>query len=108
MSGLNQTSRRFLASLLLCVLAYVSATSNVCPTCGRVGQVSTSHPVAHNADQNGPPDCDRDGCSCCGFQFDSAYFHPTLALSESPDVRNCFQLRVPIAPVLTLYRPPRN
>src|ERR1700682_3371252 len=108
MSGLKPTARTFVSSLLLCVLALMSVTSSVCPVCDRMEQPSTRHASLHNADQDGTSDCDRDACSCCGLQFVAAWLQPTPALSKFAATPELFLVRVPTAPALRLYRPPRN
>jgi hypothetical protein len=102
------TSRTLVASLLLCLLTLASVTSSVCPVCDRIGLAPTQHAGLHAPDLDSTSDCERDGCSCCGFQFVSAFFQPAIALSEFTAVPKFFAVRVPIAPVLGLYQPPRN
>lgn len=108
MYGLKPNSRRIVASLLLCFLAVVSVTSSVCPVCDRIEQPSTQHAGVHSADLNSTSSCERDGCSCCGFQFIATFFQPPIALSEFTAVPKVFAIRVPVAPVLRHYHPPRN
>jgi hypothetical protein len=82
MNGLKPSSRKVVASLLLGFLTLVSVTSSVCPVCDRIEQSSTQPAGVHSADLHSTSDCDRDGCSCCGFQFVPAFFPPAIALSE--------------------------
>jgi hypothetical protein len=108
MNGLKPISRKVVASLLLGFLALVSVTSSICPVCDRIEQPSTQNTGAHRAYLTSTSDCDRDGCSCCGFQFVAVFFPPAAALSEFTAVPKVSELRIPAVPVLRLYHPPRN
>jgi hypothetical protein len=100
--------RQFAAMLLLCVLAVDGVAAPICPACSKL-DLPSSHPVAFNsADYNSEPNCDRDGCFCCGFQIVAPPPGPTLALAESKLVSE-FSTALPgIPPVFALYRPPRR
>jgi hypothetical protein len=61
---------RCVGTVLACIFAIVCMTSSICPVCLSQDLLSTQHTTGHGINQHqGPQDCDRDGCSCCGFQF---------------------------------------
>lgn len=75
---------RHLGLLLAFAFMLASTTSAICPICAPEGLVPSQHLGIHNTDHHrGGPDCDRDGCSCCGFQFLTAVRQTTLVSSES-------------------------
>lgn len=107
MTGIWPSSQKIVASLLLCVLAFVSVTSLTCPGCSKIEWPSAKRILLANSNGDGATSCDRDGCSCCGFQIVAPPFGTSLALTESAST---LYFSVPlrlIAPVFSFYHPPR-
>jgi hypothetical protein len=99
--------RQFSAMLMLCVLAVASVAAATCPACLKLEFPSSHRFAFSSADHDSEPNCDRDGCSCCGFQIIASPPDPTLALAESNFVSE-FSSALPGIPlVFPLYRPPR-
>jgi hypothetical protein len=108
MNSHASTVKRLAASLMLCVLAIASMAAPICPACSKL-ELPSSHHIAFNiTDRRIGQDCDRDGCSCCGFQIVPAPLGPTLALAESTSVSEFSSALPKLAPVFALYRPPRS
>jgi len=61
--------RQFSAMLMLCVLAVASVAAATCPACLKLEFPSSHRFAFSSADHDSEPNCDRDGCSCCGFQI---------------------------------------
>src|ERR1700680_3082533 len=70
---------RYAGSILAFVFAIVCVTSSICPVCLSQDLLSAQHTAAHNMNHHhGTQDCDRDGCSCCGFQFVATAYQTIL------------------------------
>ena len=108
MGGLQSSLQKFAASLLLCVLAIASLNAPICPACSRIELPSSKHVALNSSDHDSAPNCDKDGCSCCGFQTVVAPLGPTLALTEATSVSEFSSALPRIAPVFAIYRPPRR
>jgi len=102
-------SRKLVASLLLCLLAIASASSSLCRGCSEIDQSSQRNAVLQSPDgQDSAPDCDRDGCSCCGFQFVLTFPRTGLAHFQSATAPELPRALPPAEPVFTLDHPPRG
>ncbi|HXB23025.1 MAG TPA: hypothetical protein VNV88_16670 [Candidatus Solibacter sp.] len=101
-------SRKVLASVLLCMLALISVASPLCPACSEIAGDSTTQVALHGAQhQDNAPDCNKDTCSCCGFQFVTTSPGTVPTPIESAASLEFHEVLPPAAPVFTLYRPPR-
>lgn len=99
---------KFAASLLLCTLTIASVAASICPACSKIELPSEKHVAFNATDHDRSPDCDKDGCSCCGFQIVPTPLAPSLGLAASASAP-----ADPAAPLLMgsafpLYRPPRS
>jgi hypothetical protein len=108
MSGLRTNFAKFAASLLLCTLVIASMAAPLCPACSKILLPATNHATFDGAGQNGSPDCDRDGCSCCGFQVVAAPLAPSLGPTASASAPAMASVLVVMGSAFTLYRPPRS
>jgi len=55
---------------LVAVFAITTVASSICPICLAKDFLPIQHRSTQNLNQhNDSQDCDRDGCSCCGFHF---------------------------------------
>jgi hypothetical protein len=95
--------------LLAWAFAIVSVTSAICPVCLSQELARPQQASLHNSDQHrATPDCDKDGCSCCGFQF------LTVVHQSNPQAHESAEALAPL-PTLELsgyapdfYHPPRT
>ena len=70
---------RYAGSILAFVFAIVCVTSSICPVCLSQDLLSAQQTAAHTMNHHhGTQDCDRDGCSCCGFQFVATVYQTIL------------------------------
>lgn len=99
---------RYAGSILAFVFAIVSVTSSICPVCLSQALLSAQQTAAHNMNHHhGTHDCDRDGCSCCGFQFVATVYQ------TMPDTRGHTVALAPLAAfaptnyLSDFYHPPR-
>jgi hypothetical protein len=108
MSNHTPKARTYAAALMLCVLAIASVGAPICPACSQL-DLPSPHPIAFNsADHDSGPDCDRDGCSCCGFQIVAAPRVSTQALTEFTWVPESSSESPRTTPLLAVYHPPRG
>ena len=69
-NGLRDHLFRRFAVLMAFVFAIASMTSLICPVCLAQELAPAQHAGIHSSDHHhGESECDKDGCSCCGFQF---------------------------------------
>jgi hypothetical protein len=108
MSGLRTNLFKFAASLLLCTLMIASLSAPACPACSQIELPSAQHVAFNTTDHNGSPDCDKDGCSCCGFQIVPTPQAPSLGLTASASAPAMASALLLMGSVFTLYRPPRS
>jgi hypothetical protein len=108
MSGLRPNLRKFAASLLLCVLTIASVAAPICPECSKIELPSAKHLAFSSTHHDGAPICDRDGCSCCGFQVGAAPLAPNLGLTVSTSAPELPSVQLLTGSVFALYRPPRR
>jgi hypothetical protein len=108
-AGIRDHSFQCVAVLMALAFAIVSVTSVVCPVCLSQELAPAQQTGIHGANHHhGESECDKDGCSCCGFQFltpihqtsletrDSARALAPLAVTELRDFAS------------DLYHPPRT
>lgn len=94
---------------LVTVFAITTVASSICPVClakdfGIIQRTSTQN-LTHHPDSQ---DCDRDGCSCCGFHFLAPahdIFSEAVA-STAPPTPSIAVL--PTEYPFDFYRPPRS
>jgi hypothetical protein len=102
------SNREALVWLLVFLLLFVSLTSSTCLACVEIHQGSPHALFSSSGHQDGLPDCDKDCCSCCGFQFIASLIepHPPLEMIAPAPVRSS------VAPlselIFNLERPPRG
>jgi hypothetical protein len=108
MSGLRSNLRKFAALLLLCILATVSMAAPICPECSKIELPSAKHVAFSSTDHDSVPNCDRDGCSCCGFQVVAPPLAPILGLTASTSAPELPSLQLLAGSVFALHRPPRR
>jgi hypothetical protein len=108
MSGLRPNLRKFAASLLLCVLTIASVAAPLCPECSKIELPSAKQVAFSSTHYDGEPNCDRDGCSCCGFQVVVATLAPSLGLTASTLAPKLPSVQLLAGSVFALYRPPRR
>jgi hypothetical protein len=97
------------ALLMLGVLLLASASSSVCLICSDLPASSVQHTGVRAVHENdAAPDCDRDACSCCGFQLVASLPAFEFHLIRLAPAREFLRLTLPVAPVSPLYRPPRG
>jgi hypothetical protein len=108
MSGLRPNLRKFAASLLLCVLTIASVAAPLCPECSKIELPSAKQVAFSSTHYDGEPNCDRDGCSCCGFQVVPASLAPSLGLAASTSAPELPLVQLLAGSVFALYRPPRR
>jgi hypothetical protein len=103
------SSHKLVACLLLCLLALGSATSSLCRVCSQIDQSFRRQAAVQSpGHQGGTPDCDKDGCSCCGFQFVLTFPGIGLALFQSARAPELPALLSSAGPVFTVDHPPRG
>lgn len=108
MSGHALNLRKLAASVTLCVLVIASVAAPICPGCSKLELPSSSHIIFGGSQHNEGQNCDKDGCSCCGFQIVAPPHGVILALSESTSISDFFSALPGPAPVFSVYRPPRR
>ena len=108
MSSHPPSSQRFGASLMLCVLAIASVVAPICPACSKLELASSNHIAFDSTDHSSGPNCDRDGCSCCGFQIVVGPVVPSLELTASTSASGVPPVLLLIGTAFDLYRPPRR
>lgn len=108
MSGLRPNLWKFAASLLLCMLTIASVAAPICPECSKIELPSAKHFGFSSTDHGGVPNCDRDGCSCCGFQVVTAHPAPNLRLIVFTSTPKTPVVQLLAGSVFALYRPPRG
>jgi hypothetical protein len=108
MNGLRANLRKFAASLLLCVLTLASVAAPICPECWKIELPSAKHVAFSSAHHDGAQNCDRDGCSCCGFQVVAGTLAPSLGLAASTSAPQLPSVQLLAGSVFALYRPPRR
>jgi hypothetical protein len=108
MSGLRPNLWKFAASLLLCMLTIASVAAPICPECSKIELPSAKHFGFSSTDHGGVPNCDRDGCSCCGFQVVTAHPAPNLRLIVFTSTPKPPVVQLLAGSVFALYRPPRG
>lgn len=108
MAGLQPALRKFAASALLCILVIASVTAPICPNCSKIEFPSSARLAFNGAPNGAAPDCDRDGCSCCGFQIVPTPARPTLGFSPLTLASETYAPLHPSDHIFGFYRPPRN
>jgi len=108
MSGLRPNLRKYAASLLLCVLTITSVAAPICPECSKMELVSARHLAFSSTHHDDAPNCDRGGCSCCGFQIVAAPLALNLGLIASWPAPELPSVQILAGSVFDLYRPPRR
>ena len=107
MDGVPLISRKFLASALICALALMSAMSSVCPACDRMDQPSSQQFGLHGTPDDPVDTCDKDGCSCCGFQLVATQVPSILAQGDFVASVTMCEVLPPAEPIFDLNYPPR-
>jgi len=107
MYGVPLISRKFLAFALICALALMSAMSSVCPACDRMEQPSSQRSGLRGTPDDPVDTCDKDGCSCCGFQLVAANPPGILTQGESVSVLKMVAVLPPAEPTFDFNYPPR-
>ena len=108
MRGLRTNLWKFAATLVICTLTIASVAASICPACSKV-ELPSAKDVAFNAtDNDRSPDCDKDGCSCCGFQIAPTPVAPSFWLAASASAPANAAPRRLMGSVFPLYRPPRS
>jgi hypothetical protein len=99
---------RYAGTIMAFVFAIVGVTSSICPVCLSQDLLSTRQTAAHTLNHHhGIQDCDRDGCSCCGFQFVATVYQTiqdTHGTSAAPAPLAAF---APTHYPSDFYHPPR-
>jgi hypothetical protein len=108
MSGLQPNLRKLAASLLLCILVIASVAAPICPACSKIELPTAKHVALSSAGHDGSPNCDKDGCSCCGFQIVTAPLAPNLGLTASTLAPAPPSVQLLTGSVFALYHPPRR
>jgi hypothetical protein len=108
MSALRPNLRKFAALLLLCVLTIASVAAPICPECSKMELASAKYVAFSSTHHDVAPICDRDGCSCCGFQVVAAPVAPNLELTASTAAPELPSVQLMAGSVFALYRPPRR
>jgi hypothetical protein len=83
-------------------------TAPICPACSKIELCSSKHVALDSSERNSAPNCEKDSCSCCGFQIAVVPLELTLALTQSTSVSEFSSALPRIAPVFAIYRPPRR
>jgi hypothetical protein len=97
------------ALLMLAVLLLASASPSVCLICSNLPASPAQHTGVRAVHENdAAPDCDRDACSCCGFQLVAFLPGFEFHLIRLAPAREFLRLTLPVALVSPLYRPPRG
>lgn len=100
---------RFITAILTAFLVVLCVTAAVCPVCLSQDLLPSQQAVSHGMDhQRNAPDCDRDGCSCCGFQLLTTT-HQTILDAGEPIAAAppLFLALSPIDQAFDFYHPPR-
>jgi hypothetical protein len=99
---------RAIGVFLMIVFALTSVTASICPVCLAKDFLPIQHTSAQNLNHHpDSKDCDRDGCSCCGFQF-LAHMHDfVLELFASTRVMAASIPNPPTEVSSGFHRPPR-
>jgi hypothetical protein len=100
--------RKFAALVLLCILTIASVGAPICPECSKIDLPSATHCTFSTAHHDSAPNCDRDGCSCCGFQVVCTPLPPSFGLTASTPAPDLPSVRLLAGSPFTLYRPPRR
>jgi hypothetical protein len=108
MDGRQLFARKFLAALLLCTLTLVSAMSSACAVCDRIDEGSSRHHDLHGPSHEGTDACDKDGCSCCGFQLVVTDVPSILTQNQSVAIITVCAALAPAEPIFDLNYPPRR
>jgi hypothetical protein len=108
MTGLRSNWRKFAATLLLCVLTIASVAAPVCPACSKIELASAQHVAFNGTNHGSTPSCDKDGCSCCGFQIVVGPVVPSLELTASASALGLPAVLLLPGTAFDLYRPPRR
>jgi hypothetical protein len=108
MSSLQPNLRKFAASLLLCVLTIASVAAPLCPECSKIELLSAKQVAFSSTHYDGAPNCDRDGCACCGFQIVAAPLAPSLGHTAFKSAPELPSMQLLAGSVFALYRPPRG
>src|ERR1700730_360047 len=100
---------RFITAILTAFLVVLCVTASVCPVCLSQDLLPSQQAVPHGMDHHrNAPDCDRDGCSFCGFQFLTTTHQTILGadelISAAPPL---FLVLSPIDQAFDFYHPPR-
>src|ERR1041385_3240662 len=100
---------RIVAAMLVPVFWFVCVTSSFCPVCLSQDVPSTQQPAAQNMNHHHErQDCDRDGCSCCGFQFLTMTHQTILKALDSTEALTPPATLAPTDSSSDFYRPPRS
>jgi hypothetical protein len=108
MSGLRTNLCKFIGSLLLCTLTIASVAASICPVCSKIELPSAKHIALSASDHDRSTDCDKDGCSCCGFQIAPTPLARSSVLRASASAPAMAPVLLVMGSVFTLYRPPRS
>ena len=108
MSGLRPNLRKFAALVLLCVLTIASVAAPICPECSKMELASAKDVAFSSTHHDDAPNCDRDGCSCCGFQVVAAPLALNLELIASRSAPELPSVQLLAGSVFAFYRPPRR
>src|SRR6266404_3933114 len=99
---------RIIGTVLACVFAIVYVTSSICPACLSQDLPSSQQTAVQNTNHHhGTQDCDRDGCSCCGFQFVATAHREILDAREPSAAAAPLTALAPIDYPSDFYHPPR-
>ena len=99
---------RAVGVFLVAVFALTSVTASICPVCLAKDFLPTQHTAAQNLNHHpDSQDCDRDGCSCCGFHFLAPTHDLVLEPFASTPVTAASIPNLPPEVSSGFYRPPR-
>jgi len=108
MARLETDFRKLQAAVLLCTLVVAISGSSFCLACCEIETGVASHALLHDVPHQSAPNCERDICSCCGFQFVGVFAGTDLAWSESVLDSELADPSLPAPQVLIPHRPPRS
>jgi hypothetical protein len=108
MDGRQLFARKFLTALLLCTLTLVSAMSSACRVCDRMDEDPSRPQDLHGPGHDGTDSCDKDGCSCCGFQLVVTDVPSILTQNQSIEIVRMPVALPPAEPIVDLNYPPRR
>ena len=101
-------SRESLVWLLLFQLLFVSLSSSTCLVCIEIHLGSPHTLFSNSGHQDRLPECDRDCCSCCGFQLMAQHVEPQPPQERIAYISACSPVMPLSESIFTLEHPPRS